>query len=59
MKKCLENYVRLVRDSTTSFMTFKLPKTMTSRESNKYVRKNLPGWDVICGSFDNPDEEEK
>lgn len=52
-------HLRLERENTGSFMTYQLPATMTFDQAEDYVKAKLPGWDIINGSPENPDEPEE
>lgn len=58
------NYCRLLREKTDSFITYQLPEPMAWDSEESYfaliglLAKLMPGWDLISGSVDNPDEEQ-
>lgn len=59
------NYVRLQRTKTDSWITYRLPKPMLWKDEETYealmdfLVLNMPGWELISGSINNPDEEHK
>ena len=54
MKQAVE-YLRMERESTGSFMTYKLPKRMPFSYACDWVESQLPGWEVIHGCIFDPD----
>ena len=48
-------YLRMERESTGSFMTYKLPKRMPFDYACTWAEAQLPGWEVIHGCIFNPD----
>lgn len=48
-------FARLERLSTQSYMTYKLPKPMTTEHAEVYVSMYLKGWEVINTTSKNPD----
>ncbi len=58
MKTWKIKYVRLERPKTNSWITYKLPKTMCFDEKlDCFLESVMPGWEVVSGSYDDPDEE--
>ena len=58
MSKMLVQYLRLERESTGSFMTYKLFSPTGFVLAEHIVKQNLPGWDLIHGCIENPDDED-
>lgn len=51
-------FVRLDRESTSSYMTYDLPHIMTLDQAERFIEMILPGWEVINGCPENPDDED-
>lgn len=51
------DYVRLERVCSDSWITYRLPYGMTGEQIDEYIERAMPGWEYVCASIGNPDEE--
>lgn len=49
------NWLRLERPSTGSWLTYRLDSPMEFGDTDRYVQKMLPGWEVVSGSPVKPE----
>ena len=56
------NFLRLERPSTDSWITYHLPEPMLWQDEESYkalmdfLVLSMPGWDLVSGAAQNPDE---
>ena len=50
-------YMRIWRESTDSWMTFRLPHAMDFETACMYMAEAMPDWELVNGSLENPDKE--